>query len=224
MIFGKIDYINLLPFHIFFKKNIKSNQIKAIINHKKSYPSKINKEFNKRKIDAAFISSIESQNKKSVDFGIVAKKEVLSVLCVKGKYEKDFESATSNILAKILECEGKVIIGDKALKLYISQEKIDYIDLAKLWNEKYNLPFVFAKLCFNKHGKYLNNLTKKFNKRSLKIPQYILNDYSNKTGISKKEILYYLTKIDYKIEQKEKKSLKLFLKLANEVSRSKKLP
>ena len=49
MIFAKIDFINLLPFHVFIKKNIKSNQVKAIIEYKKSYPSVINKKFKKRK-------------------------------------------------------------------------------------------------------------------------------------------------------------------------------
>ena len=36
MIFAKIDFINLLPFHIFIKKNIQSSQLKAIIEYKKS--------------------------------------------------------------------------------------------------------------------------------------------------------------------------------------------
>jgi len=70
MIFGKIDFINLLPFYVFIKKNISSSQMKQIINYKKSYPSAINKKFAKRKIDAAFISSIASQKAKSLDIGI----------------------------------------------------------------------------------------------------------------------------------------------------------
>jgi len=89
MIFAKIDFINLLPFYVFIKKNIRSSQQKQIINYKKSYPSAINKQFVKRKIDAAFISSVSSQHVKSLDIGIVAKNEVLSVLSLPGKYEKD---------------------------------------------------------------------------------------------------------------------------------------
>jgi len=84
MIFAKIDFINLLPFYTFIKKNIKSSQIKAIITYKKSYPSAINKQFKKRKIDAAFISSVISKKCKCLDIGIVAQKEVLSVLSLKG--------------------------------------------------------------------------------------------------------------------------------------------
>lgn len=218
MIFSKIDYINLLPFHIYTKKNIRSNQVKAIINYKKSYPALINKKFNKNKTDAAFISSIASRNKKSLDLGIVAKGEVYSVLAIKGKYERDYESSTSNILAKVLNIEGKVIIGDKALRYYHEHKGEDFIDLAKLWSDKYNLPFVFARLCYNSHEKYLKKITKKFNKQHIKIPRYILKKYSKNTGISEKNILDYLKKIDYEINMKEKKSLKLFFKLAKKVN------
>ena len=213
MIFAKIDYINLLPFYVFIKKNIKSSQIKAIINYKKSYPSKINNQFKKRQIDAGFISSIASKRCNCLDIGIVARKDVLSVLVLKGKYEKDFQSETSNALAKVLNIEGKVIIGDKALYHYHNSKDKEFTDLAQLWNEKYNLPFVFALLCINKHKKYLDKLSKTFLKTKVKIPQYILNQYSKKTKLSNNQILDYLKKISYKIGYKEKQSLKLFLKL-----------
>jgi len=216
VIFTKIDYINLLPFYVFIKRNIKSSQIKAIINHKKSYPSNINKKFKMRQIDASFISSIVSTKAKCTNLGIVAKAEVLSVLVFDGVYEKDLQSNTSNILAKILKIDGKVIIGDKALYHYYNSIDKNFIDLAQIWNEKYNLPFVFALLCFNKQGDYLNILAKKFIKTKVKIPQYILKQYSRKTNITTKQIKYYLTKISYQINHKEKKSLKLFLKLAKE--------
>ncbi len=49
MIFAKIDFINLLPFHIYIKKNIPSSQMKSIIEYKKSYPSNINKKYKKKK-------------------------------------------------------------------------------------------------------------------------------------------------------------------------------
>lgn len=218
MIFSKIDYINLLPFHIYTKKNIRSSQVKAIINYKKSYPALINKKFNQHKTDAAFISSIASRNKKALDIGIVAKNEVTSVLAIKGNDEEDYESSSSNILAKVLGIKGKVIIGDKALKYYLEHDKEDFIDLAQVWKEKYNLPFVFARLCYNSHEKYLKKITKKFNKRNIKIPRYILSKYSKQTGIKEKDILQYLSKIDYEINMKEKKALKLFLKLAKGVN------
>ena len=219
MIFAKIDYINLLPFYIYIKKNIRSNQVKAVINYKKSYPAYINKQFKNREIDAAFISSVESYNKKGLDLGIVAKDEVLSVLAIPGEYEKDFESATSNMLAKVLKIEGQVLIGDKALKYYHSHQEDEFIDLAKAWKNQYNLPFVFARLCYNNHGNYLNKITRRFDKRKIKIPQYILKQYAKRSGISEAQILNYLTKINYVLGIKEKKSLKLFLQFSNQIKK-----
>jgi len=213
MIFAKIDFINLLPFHVYIKKNIKSSQTKAIIEYKKSYPSFINKKFKKRKVDSAFISSIASRHEKKLDLGIVAKKNVLSVLLIPGMDEKDYQSETSNALAKVLNLNGKVLIGDKALKFYHENQNTHFIDLAQEWNKKYNLPFVFAVLCYSANRKQLESITKRFNKRQIKIPTYILNQYSQRSGISNKNILEYLKKIDYKIGIKEKRSLKLFLKL-----------
>lgn len=216
MIFAKIDFINLLPFHIFIKKNIKSTQLKSIIEYKKSYPANINNKFKNRKVDSAFISSIASRNEKNLDFGIIAKNEVLSVLLIPGINEDDFQSQTSNALAKVLELKGKVIIGDKALNFYHENPDIEKIDLAKFWQDRYKLPFVFAVLCFNQNKKRLVKLTKNFNKKHIKIPQYILEQYSNRSGVSKNNILEYLEKIDYKLGIKEKRSLKLFLKLTKE--------
>ena len=216
MIFAKIDYINLLPFFVFIKKNISNSQIKAIINHKKSYPAYINEQFKKRKIDAAFISSIASINCKCTNIGIVAKDEVLSVLALKGTYKKDIESASSNALAKVLGIDGEVIIGDKALQYYYNNENENFIDLAKVWKEKYNLPFVFARFCFQNHDEYFNSLAKKFSKTKIKIPQYILKKYSKRSDLTNKQILDYLDKITYQINYKEQKALKLFWKLVKE--------
>ncbi|MEA2017558.1 MAG: MqnA/MqnD/SBP family protein [Campylobacterota bacterium] len=213
MIFAKIDFINLLPFYIFIKKNIKSTQQKQIINYKKSYPSAINKRFKKREIDAAFISSIASKRCKCLDLGIVAQNEVLSVLVLNGIDQNDYQSDTSNALAKVLDTHGQVIIGDKALYHYHTTQNKDFIDLAQLWKEKYNLPFVFARLCFNKEEKYLKKLSKQFLNTNVKIPQYILNQYSKRTNLTNKQIKEYLTKISYKISYKEKQSLKLFFQL-----------
>jgi len=213
MIFAKIDFINLLPLHVFLKKNISSTQFKQIIEYKKSYPSDINQKFHKRQIDAAFISSITSQKSKSLDIGIVAQNEVLSVLVLKGNYQKDIQSDTSNALAKILHIDGQVMIGDKALQYYHNSEDKNFVDLAQIWKEKYNLPFVFARLCFNKNEKILQKLSKNFLQTKIKIPQYILKQYVDKTGLTQKQIQEYLSKISYKISYKEKQSLKLFFKL-----------
>ena len=216
MIFAKIDFINLLPFHVYIKKSIKSNQIKSIIKYKKSYPADINRKFKKRKVDSAFISSIASRGEKRLDLGIIAKRDVQSVILIPGKQKEDFQSETSNALAKILKLEGKVLIGDKALKYFHENPNGDFIDLAEAWRDKYNLPFVFATLCFSKNGKILKNIIKGFNKKHIKIPQYILNSYSKRSGISNKHILEYLEKIDYEMNIQEKRALKKFLKLSKD--------
>ena len=217
MIFAKIDFINLLPFYIYIKKNIKSSQTKAIINYKKSYPSKINKDFKNRKIDGAFISSIKSQHQKTTNIGIVAKKDVLSVLSIPGIYSKDTQSDTSNILAKVLKYEGKIIIGDKALKYYYEHPNNNFIDLAQKWNDKYNLPFVFARLCYTKNGNNIKKLANNFVNTKVKIPQYILKQYAKRANISTAQILDYLDKISYTIGYKEEKSLKKFFRLSKQI-------
>ncbi|HJE03716.1 MqnA/MqnD/SBP family protein [Aliarcobacter thereius] len=221
MIFSKIDFINLLPFHIYIKKNIKSNQLRASIEYKKSYPSIITNNFKKRKVHSAFISSIGSRNENFLDFGIIARDYVDSVFILPNRKAKDdFQSKTSNALAKVLGLEGEVIIGDKALKFHLANKKKEnpeeIIDLAKAWQNKFNLPFVFATLCYNKYEKRLKNITKNFDKRRVKIPQYILEIYSQRSGIAKNDILNYLQRIDYDITYKEKRALKLFLKLTTE--------
>ena len=212
MVFGKIEYLNLLPFHTFMKYYTKSSSQKMIMNYKKGVPSYINNEFLAKRIDAAFISSVKAKKYKYVNLGIIAKKEVLSVLVIPNTDNKhDNESATSNILAQILGIKGEVIIGDKALKYYLEDKP--NIDLAQRWNKKYNLPFVFALLCYHKDKNLYKNIEKKFLKQKIKIPQYILKQASKRTDIKEKDILNYLNYISYSLDTKAKKGLKLFQRL-----------
>jgi chorismate dehydratase len=212
VLFGKIDYINLLPFYIFAKRYIRSSQLKQSIGYKKDFPSAINTKFKRRKIDAAFISSIESKrgNFTCLDVGIVAKREIQSVLVREGKYIPDAHSATSNALAKQLGIDGEVIIGDKALRAYLERPEV-YVDLAKAWYDKHHLPFVFARLCVNKNHHYYKKMTEKFIKNRVKIPRYILLKYAISRKISQKDIKVYLSLVSYKIDTKAKKGLKRFL-------------
>jgi len=212
MIFGKIDYINLLPFHIFLKSCSMNNAFKKAVEYKKGVPSLINKKFQKRQISAAFISSIYSNSKniKTLSIGIVAQKKVKSVILKIGICKNDPASATSNVLGKVLGVDGEIFIGDRALKMYLENPN-DYIDLAQLWYERYSLPFVFAVLCTNEHHKIYKKLVNNFIKKKIKIPQYILKDYAKKRDIKAKEIKDYLKLISYNINEKEKKALKLFL-------------
>jgi len=213
LIFGKIEYLNLLPFHIFMKRFVSHSSSKMSMNYYKDVPSNINHKFSSRKVDAAFISSVAARNYKHVDLGIIAKKEVLSVLVIPNKCDlKDKESATSNVLANVLDIKGEVLIGDKALRYYL--EKKPHIDLAKEWNQRYNLPFVFALLCYHKDKKLYTRIQKNFLKSDVRIPQYILKNASLQTKISQKDILKYLQFISYRLDYKAKKGLKKFYKKA----------
>lgn len=217
MIFGKIDYINLLPLHVYLKKYPLLNSIKKSMEFKKGVPAKLNKDLYFRRIDGAIISSVESDKKKykNLNLGICANKKVLSVLVQKNtKNSKDPHSASSNALAKILNQNGKVIIGDKALKKYIKNPN-DYIDLCELWYKKTSLPFVFARFSCIKNKKIYEKIFKKFSKNNIKIPNYILEKYSKEKDIDIKNIKKYLDLIYYKIAYKEKKALKKFLKAKN---------
>ncbi len=218
VIFGSISYLNLLPFHIFIKKELKNSQQKQIITYKRGVPSQINRAFKKRKIDAAFISSIKSKNKKCVDLGILADGAVYSVLSLKGEQVFDSESDTSNVLAKLLNIKGKVIIGDKALKYYLQNSNSNnFCDLSLEWKKRTNLPFVFARLCYNKNGKTIKKIAKKFASKAQKIPQYYLKKAAAEKGLNPKDLSWYLKHINYKLNYKEKKALKLFLKKAKQI-------
>ena len=134
MIFGKIDYLNLLPFHVFLKRSRLSSQDKKTIEFKKGVPSKLNRDLCCRRIDAAVISSIESRKKryKKVSLGIVAKGDVKSVLVRKGTAARpDPASASSNALAGVLGLEGEVLIGDRALKAYLREGEEAFYDLGR---------------------------------------------------------------------------------------------
>jgi len=211
MLFGSISYLNLLPFQLYLKRHIRDNASKMSFRYKRAVPSKINKALKRREINAAFISSVESKKSNCTDLGIIANKKVYSVLLLEGKDESDPASATSNQLTKVLNLSGKVLIGDAALKHYL--EGGGGIDLAEAWYEKTGLPFVFARLCYNKHGKAIQKLAKKFDGTKVKIPQYVLKKEAGKRGITAKQLTWYLAQIYYTMGHKEKRSLKLFLKL-----------
>ncbi len=213
LIFGRIDYINLLPFHIFMKRYIQSSQLSQSMHYKRDVPSKINSDFSARRIDAAFISSIKAQKRNFIYLGIVAKKSVRSVLVIPDTiHTDDTASATSNALARILDLHGRVLIGDDALKYFHSNKEA--IDMAAYWNEKFNLPFVFALLCFHNSKKSLKNIRREFLKSKIKIPRYILDRASQKSGIKREDIIDYLQLISYDIDNKALLALKKFWKLS----------
>jgi len=210
VIFGSISYLNLLPFQVFMKRYIHHPGTKMGMNYRKNVPSQINSALKKRQIDAGFISSIESPKYQCSNLGIIANRAVYSVFVIQGENKIDEDSASSNRLAKVLNLQGEVLIGDKALKYYL--EGGVGIDLATQWHKETQLPFVFAQLCYTCHGKLIEKIAKKFSKQPIKIPQYILKREANKRGISPRQLRWYLKHIEYNMSHKAQKSLKLFLK------------
>ena len=216
MVFGKIEYLNLLPFHVFMKRFTKSSQQSASMHYKRGVPAEVNKKFLSRRVDAAFISSISAQKHSHVELGIVAKKDVKSVLVIPSKNNKsDVESASSNVLARILNVNGEVLIGDKALRYYLSNKP--HVDLAEEWNKRHNSSFVFALLCYHKDKKVYKEIQKQFLKSKVKIPRYILKQASLRTSVKEKDILEYLEVISYNLDAKAKLGLKKFYALAKTV-------
>jgi len=215
LIFGRIDYINLLPFHVFMKRYVQSSQLSMSMHYKRGIPSKINSEFSARRVDAAFISSITAQRRQYISLGIVAQKSVRSVLVIPhNEHQDDKASASSNILAQILGLKGRVLIGDEALHYF--HKGGEFIDMAELWNERYSLPFVFALLCFHTEKNSLKKIHKNFLRSKIKIPRYILEKTSHKSDISSSDILDYLELISYDIDKKASLGLKKFWRLARE--------
>ncbi len=216
MIFGKIEYLNLLPFHVFMKRFTKNAQQKATMEYKKNVPAAVNKDFIHKRVDAAFISSIAAKKYHHINLGIIAKKNVQSVLVIPSKKSKrDKESASSNILATILDAKGTVLIGDKALKYALAND--NYIDLAQAWHTKHKLPFVFALLCYHKEKKVYKKIEKEFLKRKQKIPHYLLVKAAKRTGIATKDIQNYLELISYRVDAKAELGLKKFYNEAKKV-------
>jgi chorismate dehydratase len=195
------------------KRYARTLKIHQSLNYHKGVPSALNRSFAARRIDAAFISSITARNCRHYHVGIVAKKEVLSVLSIPHTgHKNDTDSATSNLLAQILDIHGEVLIGDKALRYYYSGQ--EHTDIGKVWNEQTKLPFVFALLCTHNHTAELKRLSRAFIRKPIKIPYYILMENSRKSDLTPAQITHYLQYISYQIGEKEKRGYKRFLKEA----------
>ncbi|MFC3847127.1 MqnA/MqnD/SBP family protein [Helicobacter baculiformis] len=215
MRFGKIAYLNLLPFDVFIKAYpLPLSGFKTFLHLRKTYPAKLNRDFLFRRIDAGFISSIASlRAPHALDCGIVACQEVRSVLVVYQLPSTDKESATSNALAQVLNLRGRVLIGDKALRHYYHAPCPNFDDLATLWWTKTHLPFVFGRFCANKHRDLYERIARAFKNKKIKIPHYVLQKRALESGFSRAQILDYLKYISYNIRPKEHQSLKRFARV-----------
>lgn len=206
MIFEPISYLNLLKIHIFFAKNRVRLKPKQNIT-----PEVVNKKLIKRKIGAAFVSSIVARKFKYVPLGIVANKKVMSVLVFKGQNKKDPASATSNLLANILNISGETVIGDNALKRY--EDRADIIDLASLWHKKTGLPFTFGLLAIRSNFVFFKKMATKFPKKIF-IPHSKILQEAKKRDINHNLAKEYLKLIHHKVGVKERRALMLFWRKA----------
>ena len=230
---GKIEYLNLIIFDIFIKKYPASSSFKYGLHLKKSYPSKLSYDYLFGRIDAGFISSItepkslyKSPHGAGSRLGIIAQKEVWSVLVLHEDSSNDYQSATSNALCKVLDLNGRVLIGDRALGYFYTKksdldskkDSKDFTDMAWAWYEKNRLPFVFGRLCFHGSNDFYEAMTKDFIKKigsgkkykGIKIPHYIIMKYVTKLNIDKDFARKYIEKIFYVINSKERAALKRF--------------
>jgi chorismate dehydratase len=208
--FGKIDYLNLLPFEVFLKQSSLPTQIKQTISWRKDIPSAINKRFIQRKIDAAFISSYHSPRYKKTSLGIVAKGKVQSVILIPNEEGFDKASASSNALKNLLGLEGRVLIGDAALRYVL--EGHPHIDMSEEWHKKTKLPFVFATLTYHANGTFYRRLSRQFLQKKRRIPTIILKWESQKRSIAIKDIHTYLEHISYNLTPQALRGLTLFLR------------
>jgi len=212
VLFGSIDYLNLLPFQVFLKQHINNNAVQSNLKRHRNVPSLINKAFHQGKVNAAFISSVTSKGCRCTDAGIVGIGKVYSVLLLNKKERADSASQSSNALTKVLGLKGEVMIGDRALKYYLDGGECT--DLSEEWHNKTGLPFVFARLCYHKHQAQIIKLSKEFTKTKVFIPQYILKKEAKRREISPNDARWYLNHIHYKIDPKAKQALKRFLRSA----------
>ncbi len=212
MIFGKIEYLNLLPFHLFMKRYLRASVEKKAWSMCGGVPAALNRRMRLGRVDAAVVSSIVSPAFRCVDLGIVADGAVWSVLLLPGPARRDNASDTSNALAEILRMEGRVVIGDRALRHYFRSDD-QPVDLGACWKERTGLPFVYARLCARntKEWRRIREIEKRFDPHVVKIPWRVLAKEAARIGIAPREAAAYLDRIDYTLGWREKRALKRFL-------------
>jgi len=214
MRFGRIEYLNLLPFHVFMKRYVRSSREQMMLRYGENVPSAVNRAYRLRKIDAAFISSIRAKGQKHLNLGIIADGVVQSVLVIPSDVPAlDSASETSNALAGVLGLKGRVVIGDAALRAFY--EGVEAVDLATAWKARYGLPFVFALLCYQGSAPQMRRLGRAFARDPKKIPQYLLHKASQRSGVTPAHIREYLKLIHYQMDHRSYRSLRLFWRLAD---------
>lgn len=240
--FGFIDFIHSYPLNGAFRLN----KIDPCAHLSYETPKVLATLLKAQKLDGAFISLTDylEGDFLPTSYGIAAEKSILSVnLYLKKERLHDGArigvtplSRTSILLLKILchyfwrvtplfetldrarpfsAYDGVLLIGDEALKQLIIPEFITY-DLADLWYQYTQLPFVFALLALQKETKATPFLQKigeslEFAKSH---PQKILSLAQEKTGLPEDLIQKYYTLCHFVLDERHHTSITLFKKLA----------
>lgn len=239
---GAVNYLNTKPLLYGIKKSDLINEIELT----EDYPANIAEQLLTNKIDIGLLPvAIIPKLKESYivsDYCIGATKEVASVCLFSEvplkeikKILLDYQSRTSVNLCKILlnkfwkldvelsegdenfiqEIKGTtaaIVIGDRAFEL---RKKLPFVyDLAKEWIHFTSLPFVFAAWVANK--KIPDDFIEKFNEAN----KFGLNHLKEVIGENNYHTYdlehYYTQNLSYKLDDKKKEGMRLFLKLLKE--------
>ena len=239
---GAVSYLNTKPLVYGFEKGLLKDQIELLAD----YPAKIAAMLLNDEIDIGLIPvAVIPQMKEHFiisDYCIGASQAVASVCLFSNvplqeitEVLVDYQSRTSAALLKILlkhfwkispvlvdtsngyqqNIKGStagLIIGDRALKQ--RRHSVYIFDLAEAWQQMTGLPFVFAAWVANK--KLPDNFIADFNKASSTGLHHI-NEIVASLNFEEYDLHQYFTKnIDYRLDEKKKEALKLFLQYLKE--------
>ncbi|MEO1941679.1 MAG: MqnA/MqnD/SBP family protein [Campylobacterales bacterium] len=209
--FGEINYLNLLPFRFYLKRH--RYREKWVI--KTGTPAQVNRWFREGRIDGGFLSSIRAVEGVRYPVGIGAEGSVWSVLLSPAREGGDPASNTSNLLPMALDLKGQVVIGDRALQLYLKEPE-KWVDLGEEWYRRFQLPFLFAQLSSRYPSRELERVVAGFLKRGrrvYRIPRYILQWEGARRGLAPRQVERYLQLIRYPVGWREELGFKRFLRL-----------
>lgn len=241
---GRIDYINNLPFFTpFDRKKIQWNgtwhkgspsECNRLLKEEK-LPMAL--------VSSAFYLKNKKKLQRFSPFCVAAKAAVLSVALfsrcgIENLHKKNIlitpESFSSYCLLKVLcekfygiypqyiqkndqstQYDAFVVIGDKALKMPLLKGYRKY-DLAHVWKEKTQLPFVFGLFACGKSpqakksAKEFSYLLQKAYAWSCKNPKIIYEEARKRVDLPLKTIENYFSKLSYQLDAAMLESLELF--------------
>ncbi len=237
---GAVSYLNTKPLVYGFENGAMKEQIVLI----SDYPAKIAAMLLNDEIDIGLIPvAVIPQMKEHYiisDYCIGASQPVASVCLFSDvpineikEILVDYQSRTSAALLKILlkkywkidpvlidtsngyqqnirDITAGLVIGDRAL---LQRSQSTYIfDLAEAWQQMTGLPFVFAAWIANK--KLPADFVTSFNQTTSQGLEHI-SEIVKSVNFPQYDMQYYYTNnIDYRLDEKKKTALKLFLELA----------